>query len=176
MASPAKKSRPVNRRSQLQKWPDGKEILSERDFRQMMRLEEKRSRRMQRPFAVLLMNAGRTLPVENNVGALPTILSALQANTRETDLIGWYETDLSVGVMFTEITVDNGLVLSALLSRISATLRAKLTPEQFRHIKVSCVLFPEELGRIHPVGEKNVALPMTYAATVASAGWGPTPE
>jgi len=163
VASPAKKPQPVNRHSQSQKL-DSKEILSERAFHRMISLEEKRSKRTQRPFALLFMNLGRTVPVENNFRPLLNILSVLQANTRETDLIGWYETNVSVGVMFTEITVGNDLILGAILSRINATLRRKLTPEQFSQIKGSCVLFPEELGRIHPVGEMSVGLPLTYTA------------
>jgi hypothetical protein len=176
VTSPGKKGQPVNNReSQLQKLLDSKEILPERVFHRMISLEEKRSKRTQRPFALLFMNAGRTLPFETNAGPLLSIVPVLQAHTRETDLIGWYETNVSVGVMFTEITVGNDLILSTILSRINATLRTKLTPEQLNRIKGSCVLVPEELGRIYPVSEKNVGLPVTYVVG-AAAGWGRSPE
>lgn len=177
MASPAKRQRSANRESQLQETPDSKTILSEKDFHRMIRLEEKRSRRTQRPFALMLMNTGQALPaVVNNLGPLPNILSVLQANTREIDQIGWYETNATVGAIFTEITVGNDLILGTILSRINTTLKTKLTPEQFNRIKGWCIVLPEELGRIHPVGKMRVGLPLTYAASVASLGWGPPTE
>ena len=45
----------------------------------MISLERKRSERTQRPFVLLLMDAGRTLPTEKNGRVLLDILSALQA-------------------------------------------------------------------------------------------------
>lgn len=120
------------------------EVLTEEIFRRMISLERKRSERTQRPFVLLLMDTGRNLPTEKNGRILLEILAALQAATRETDVMGWYEANSVVGVMFTEITPDNNLVLSTILSRISDVLRDRLTLEQFSQLKFSFHLFPEE--------------------------------
>jgi lipopolysaccharide/colanic/teichoic acid biosynthesis glycosyltransferase len=120
------------------------EVLNEEIFRRMISLERKRSERTQRPFVLLLMDTGRNLPTEKNGRILLEILAALQAATRETDVMGWYEANSVVGVMFTEITPDNNLVLSTILSRISDVLRDRLTLEQFSQLKFSFHLFPEE--------------------------------
>jgi len=53
----------------------------------MISLERKRSERTQRPFVLLLMDTGRNLPTEKNGRILLEILSALQAATRETDVM-----------------------------------------------------------------------------------------
>ena len=109
----------------------------------MISLERKRSERTQRPFVLLLMDTGR-VPTESNGRILLDILSALQAATRETDVMGWYQSNSVVGVMFTEIKLDNNLILSTILSRIGEVLRDRLTAKQFSQIKFSFHLFPEE--------------------------------
>jgi hypothetical protein len=170
VASPLPNPRSVDRKNQPQNWAGSKEVLPEEAFRRMISLERKRSERTQRPFALLLMDTGRSFSNGDNAETLLNVLSVLQPATRETDLMGWYETNVSAGVMFTEITLDNNLILGAILSRINATLREKLTTEQFSQIKFSCHLFPEELERISSVSEKSVGLPLRQASGGTSAG------
>jgi lipopolysaccharide/colanic/teichoic acid biosynthesis glycosyltransferase len=124
----------------------------------MISLERKRSERTQRPFVLLLMDTGRNLPTQKNGRILLDILSALQAATRETDVTGWYESNSVVGVMFTEITPDNNLILSTILSRISDVLRDRLTMEQFSQLKFSFHLFPEEWDPQNPDRPSNPTL------------------
>ncbi len=135
-----------------------KEVLTEEVFRRMISLERKRSERTQRPFVLLLMDTGRTLPTEKNGRILLDILSALQTATRETDVMGWYAMNAAVGVMFTEITLQNNLILSTLLARISDVLRGRLTNEQFSQIKFSFHLFPEEWDPDNPERQSNPTL------------------
>jgi lipopolysaccharide/colanic/teichoic acid biosynthesis glycosyltransferase len=135
-----------------------KEVLAEEIFRRMISLERKRSERTQRPFVLLLMDTGRVTPTEKNGRILLDILSALQSATRETDVMGWYEANSAVGVMFTEITLENNLILSTLLARISEVLRGRLTTEQFSQIKFSFHLFPEEWDHDTPERQSNPTL------------------
>ena len=141
----------------------------------MIALEHKRSERSARPFALLLMETGSAVEAKSDLGAsnranrgsgkdagiLLDILATLQPGTRETDLMGWYGNGTSVGVLFTEIMSNDALILNNILSRINATLRQKLTPQQFGEIKFSCQLFPEALRRLNPVSERIVGLPVT---------------
>jgi len=129
LASTSTRRLPSDRLPQPQKTSVPSEILKEEIFLRMISLERKRSERTQRPFVLLLMDTGRNLPTEKNGRLLLEILSALQAATRETDVMGWYESNAVVGVMFTEITPDNNLILSTILSRISEVLRDRLTLE-----------------------------------------------
>ena len=134
------------------------EILAEEIFLRMISLERKRSERTQRPFVLLLMDTGRNLSTEKNGRILLEILSSLQGATRETDVMGWYEANSVVGVMFTEITPDNNLVLSTILGRISDALRGRLTTEQFSQLKFSFHLFPEEWDPQNPERPSNPTL------------------
>lgn len=145
MASATTKPQSADRRPRTQDWnASEKEVLVEDVFHRMIALERKRSERTQRPFVLLLMDTGRSLPSEKNGRVLLDILASLQLATRETDIMGWYQMNSVVGVMFTEITLDNNLILSTILGRISDVLRDRLTIEQFSQLKFSFHLFPEE--------------------------------
>jgi lipopolysaccharide/colanic/teichoic acid biosynthesis glycosyltransferase len=148
----------TERLPQLPSAPVSNEVMTAEVFQRMVALERKRSERTQRPFVLLLMDTGRNLPNERNGRILLDILSALQFATRETDVMGWYEPDAVVGVMFTEITLDNNLILSTILSRISDVLRDRLTTEQFSQIKFSFHVFPEEWDLHHPDRPSNPIL------------------
>ena len=158
MSSTSTRPRSASRVSQPQTDLALKEVLTEEIFRRMISLERKRSERTQRPFVLLLMDTGRAQPTEKNGQILLDILSALQAATRETDIMGWYETNSAVGVMFTEITLENNLILSTLLGRISEVLRGRLTSEQFNQIKFSFHLFPDEWDTNNPERQSNPTL------------------
>jgi exopolysaccharide biosynthesis polyprenyl glycosylphosphotransferase len=158
VASTTTKKRFINGLSQPQNLAGPKEVLTEEVFRRMISLERKRSERTQRPFVLLLIDTGRALPTEKNGRVLLDILSALQDATRETDVMGWYEVNSAVGVMFTEITLENNLILSTILARISAVLTERLTSEQFSQIKFSFHLFPEEWDTNNPERQSNPTL------------------
>ena len=158
MSTTPTKTRFANGLSQAQNGLELKEVLNEEVFRRMISLERKRSERTQRPFVLLLMDTGRAQPTDKNGRILLDILSALQSATRETDIMGWYEMNSSVGVMFTEITLENDLIFSTILSRISDVLRSRLTNEQFGEIKFSFHLFPEEWDSNNPDRQSNPTL------------------
>ncbi len=120
---------------------DSKAILPEEAFRRMISIERKRSERSQRPFVLLLIDTGRTQPGDKQGRVLLDMLSALQGATRETDVTGWHTTNSVVGVMFTEIVLDNNAVLSTILSRIGELLREKLDTDQFSRVKFSFHVF-----------------------------------
>ena len=149
MASTSANQRPIDRKSHDRKFLpqnllDSKEILPEEAFRRMIAVERKRSERSQRPFVLLLIDTGRSQPGDKQGRVLLDILSALQGATRETDVTGWYTTGSVVGVMFTEIVLDNNAVLSTILSRIGAVLREGLDTDQFSRIKFSFHVFPDD--------------------------------
>jgi len=120
------------------------EVLHEETFHRMISLERKRSERSQRPFVLLLIDTGRNQPGDRQSRVLLDMLSALQGATRETDVTGWYTTNSVVGVMFTEIVLDNNAVLSTILSRVGAVLRERLDTDQFSRIKFSFHVFPDD--------------------------------
>jgi len=120
-------------------------ILKEEAFRRMISLERKRSERSRKPFVLMLLDMGERRPSENNRRALKKVATALSVTARETDLTGWYTDDCAVGVMFTEIGfADRSAALSTMITRVSNTLRATLTSEEFSQVSISFHVFPED--------------------------------
>jgi len=120
-------------------------ILDEESFRGMIAVERKRTERSRQPFLLLLLDAGKCLPSDGSGKVLSQVLSALSQATRETDVTGWYETNSVVGVMFTEIGLDErGPILSIVMNRVSETLQTNLTLQNFSQIGISLHVFPED--------------------------------
>ena len=74
---------------------------------------------------------------------LTELISALQGVTRETDATGWYKENEIVGVMFTEIVLENNVVLSTILGRIGDVLRERLDSGAVQPDQVLFSCFPD---------------------------------
>jgi len=121
------------------------EILHEEAFKRMISVERKRTERSGRPFLLVLVEAGEHKTSEKNGDILANILSALLASTRETDVIGWYKSQSTAGVMFTELAInDKNSIQSTMLTRVSNILQDILTLEQFNQLSISFHFFPDK--------------------------------
>jgi exopolysaccharide biosynthesis polyprenyl glycosylphosphotransferase len=141
----------VGKISSLDPLPSKSESLSEREilqedaFKRMIALERKRTERSAKPFLLMLLETGECQSGEKNGKILASVISALVAATRETDVIGWYKNQASVGVMFTQLIIfDQKSILSSMLSRVSAILQNNLTFEQFNQISIAFHFFPDK--------------------------------
>jgi lipopolysaccharide/colanic/teichoic acid biosynthesis glycosyltransferase len=107
----------------------------------------------------MLLDMGTRLHSDKNGRALDKILLALSLSTRETDVTGWYRNNSVVGVMFTELSVDDpNSTLSTMMTRVSETLRSNLSAQQFNQISISFHLFPEEWDHDIPQRPSNPTL------------------
>jgi lipopolysaccharide/colanic/teichoic acid biosynthesis glycosyltransferase len=119
--------------------------LDEPSFQRTIALERKRSDRSQKKFLLMLVDFGRALPSENNGHALQEMLSAILLSTRETDVVGWYKDRTVLGVMFTEIALEErGTIHATMMARVSETLRTNLSRTQFNQVTISFHLYPED--------------------------------
>lgn len=119
-------------------------ILDETSFRNMIALERKRTERSRKPMLLMLLNAGNCLPFDKTGRVLSNMLSALSLSTRDTDVVGWYKDHSVVGVMFTDITVDDhGEILGTMMHRVSQTMRNNLSLEKFSQVGISMHVYPE---------------------------------
>jgi lipopolysaccharide/colanic/teichoic acid biosynthesis glycosyltransferase len=122
-----------------------REVLNEEAFQRMIAVERKRTERSRKPFLLMLLDAGNHQGSGRNGKALDSIVPALLLSTRETDVTGWYKDRATVGVIFTGLLADDkNSILSTILSRVSTTLRDKLTFEQFNQVSISFHLFPDD--------------------------------
>jgi lipopolysaccharide/colanic/teichoic acid biosynthesis glycosyltransferase len=134
-------------------------VLDESSFHKMITIERKRTERSRKPFLLMLLDLGKHLPTDKNGKVLDQILSALSLTTRETDITGWYSDHAVVGVMFTEISVDDqSSSLKTMVDRVSETLRSNLSASQFNQIGISFHLFPEDWKHELPSRQSNPTL------------------
>jgi hypothetical protein len=139
--------------------------LREESFLRVIWHERKRSERAQKPSVLMLVEMEEQFPGERNHEALRTILSTLSAATRETDVTGWYKDDRVVGVLFTEIMVeDESSIVTAVMSRVSEVLRNQLSSWQFNQVTTSFHVFPEEHEERIPAMPGNPTLYPDLAA------------
>jgi lipopolysaccharide/colanic/teichoic acid biosynthesis glycosyltransferase len=124
---------------------DDRIVLNGDSFQRMLALERKRSERSRRPFLLMLGDLGERLPSASNGKASNDIVSALSLSTRVTDVIGWYKDDSVVGILFTEVIIeDRSSIMGTMMTRIRTMLGKALSPEQLNQIGISLHLFPEE--------------------------------
>ena len=120
------------------------EILDERYFVRMLRLERKRSERSHDPFALILFEA----PEFFQDGGAPEIVGgiarAVSMCTRDTDVFGWYEQGAVLGLIVSQVgkpACANSGIISA---RIAEALEGKLAPEPLAALKMRVRIFPDE--------------------------------
>lgn len=139
--------------------PTERFALDEDTFRKMIAIERKRTERSKSPFVLMLLEVANHQHSEKTKKALDCIVNALLISCRDTDLVGWYKSRRIVGTMFTGLVVsDKNTILSAILSRVSSTLRDELTFEQFSQISITFHLFPDDWENDKPGRPSNSAL------------------
>ena len=139
-------------------------VLREEDFLRVIRHERKRAERSGKPSLLMLIEMEARLSFEKNDKALAAMLSALATTTRETDITGWYKNDCVVGVMFTEVTVEDGRsIVATVRTRMTEVLRSRLSSRQFSQVNIFFRLFPEPCDEQIPALPANPALYLDLA-------------
>ncbi|MFP5229769.1 MAG: sugar transferase [Acidobacteriota bacterium] len=122
-----------------------RDVLAEEAFRRRIAIERKRTERSREPFLLMLLEAGALQNGDSPDKTLNGIVAAMQASTRETDVVGWYKDRNTVGVIFTGLVVsDKNSVLSTILGRVSSALQQEVTLERFNQITFSFHFFPDD--------------------------------
>jgi len=131
-----------------------REILEERMFRRVLRWERRRAERHQKSFALMLLDAGESLDTDEEGRVLPAMRAAVSHCTRETDMVGWYQEGVTLGVLFTEVTqAERNSLENLMRTRAIGSLREKLSAAQANEIGISFHFFPEGWDR--PSGDQG---------------------
>ncbi len=115
-------------------------------FQRFLCWERKRAERSGKCVLLMLLNAEKLLATKQQSNkVLPGIVSALSSPTRETDILGWYERNAVLAIIFTELhKTDSDRLQNLMSAEVSARLRANLTQEQADQIRISFHSFPED--------------------------------
>ena len=121
-----------------------RKALNEESFRRVIAIERKRTERSKAPFVLMLLEIANQ-NAEKAVPAQESIMSVLLATSRDTDLVGWYKSNTTIGALFTGLGGgDKSSILMTILSRATKTLRDELTFEQFNLINISLHYYPDD--------------------------------
>jgi lipopolysaccharide/colanic/teichoic acid biosynthesis glycosyltransferase len=130
----------------------------EEDFRRVIAVERKRTERSKAPFVLMLVeianqNSAKSAP------ALQTVMAALLASSRDTDVIGWYKGQTTIGALYTGlVSTEKSAILMTILTRATSTLREELSFEQFNLISISLHFYPDDWDENGPGRPSNPAL------------------
>lgn len=122
--------------------------LSENVFQRVLMVERRRAERSGRPFALMLIDLKDRNAADEKL--LRKALSVLSSNSRESDLIGWYETSVTAGAIFTEIEDTKDKAAASIHHKIRTALQEALGESEAAKLWVSLHVFPEDQDRQHP--------------------------
>jgi hypothetical protein len=112
--------------------------MAEEAFHQILWLERKRAERSGKPSLMLLIELRPRVPGNRDRETFEKIVSSLAATTRETDVVGWYQGDSVLGVVFTEVNgADEDSMLTAISERVRQSLGRSMRPEQMERLHVT---------------------------------------
>lgn len=108
-------------------------------FRDLIRIERKRSERSRKPFLLVLIRIDGLYRPGERQKAVKEIAAVLSLATREIDIKGWYQHDVTMGILITE-AADKNLITR----KIEDRLATDIGPERTNKIAISCYCFPSE--------------------------------
>jgi hypothetical protein len=137
------KLRLVSDRGKVKGVSEGNEyFFDEPDFREMLNLERKRSRRSKKSLLLMCLDIS-SLMKPNFANKRRLLLKAFATGIRETDVRGWYKRGSTVGILFTETESAAPSVREALFRRVMAYLVSQVGPGVLLNIKVTFHIYPE---------------------------------
>src|SRR5258707_15669583 len=96
-------------------------VVQEAAFVQMIRFERRRTERSGKQFMLVLIS-GEDFHAESGGMLVSSVVSAISSTTRETDVLGWYERDVTLGLLMTEISVADTATINTILQKISVAV------------------------------------------------------
>lgn len=120
-------------------------LFNEEVFQRVLRHERRRAERSRRPFVLMLVDTiGRQ---DSDRRVLHQAVAVLSSNTRESDLIGWYEQSVTLGVIFTELEDVKTKAAASILNKVKTAIQDGLGDAGAARIVISVHVFPEDLDR-----------------------------
>jgi lipopolysaccharide/colanic/teichoic acid biosynthesis glycosyltransferase len=118
--------------------------LNEETFHAMLTRERRRAERSGKPVVLILLDSHAVPKNGTRAAFLERLTSVVSNATRETDIMGWYEEGLILGVTFTEVNLDvKSPITEVLHSKVMAALRENLEHSLVSKLVVSVHLIPE---------------------------------
>lgn len=146
--------------------PLHRELAEQPDFEHLLYIETRRSERSNRPLCLVLV-AGKKIDDEVvRTRAFRKIFQPLRSSIRETDIVGWYQHNSTLGIVFPDLNPVTSPVVEGLRSKVMGTIVTLLSPELAGNIDVSIYVHPAPLDRNDGINKSGFRLdvPPQYRA------------
>jgi lipopolysaccharide/colanic/teichoic acid biosynthesis glycosyltransferase len=147
-------------------------LISEPAFIRMLRLERRRTERSGRAFMFVLISCEEFRSKGEGI-LLDRVIAALSGATRETDILGWYKSGITLGILMTEIGEPNPITVDIITQRIRRTVQRDVAIEEFRSISFQFRLFPQEVERSSSNDDNHIHYPDITRPNRSKQKWGP---
>lgn len=124
-------------------------------FHHLLRIERKRTSRSKKPFLLALLDISTLEFKKHHDYTVEKIKEILISCTRETDILGWYENDRMMGVIFTEMVRIDKTMIENILQKIRMKIHEHFTTELIGNI----VLHPHVFGTEEDNEKSKVTIP-----------------
>ena len=121
-----------------------RDVLNEAEFRRMLALERKRSKRTNAPFLLMLAECIELREQSTEEATLGKIAAVLRGSSRETDVIGWYQKGSVLAMLFTGLTGDRSSAFGKISTRIKSHLEHNLPLEERQQVRLTFHFFPDD--------------------------------
>lgn len=120
-------------------------LLADEHFQSVLYRESKRSERSRKHVLLMLIDHGNACENPSECRSLGQAADALGSVIRETDIVGWFDPNCVLGVIFTEFgRADVTLATEAIEGKITESLQRVFTAQQLNKLHVSFYAFPDQ--------------------------------
>lgn len=122
------------------------DLISEKTFLEILTLERKRSERSGKAFVLMLTEWDSS---ESN--AFPeSVVAAIAAAKRDTDLTGWYSEGFVLGTIFTELGTLDDTTFEKLRDRFGSVMKESCPPALLEKVRFTFYRVPDEWNNQRP--------------------------
>jgi lipopolysaccharide/colanic/teichoic acid biosynthesis glycosyltransferase len=122
-------------------------VIEEAAFVRLLRLERRRTERSGKQFMLVLVSSDDFL-TESGGMLINDVVAAISSSTRETDVLGWYEQDVRLGLLMTEIGQADAATIKTIIQKISLAVQNAVSPEKYCRLTLMFRVFPQEMAKL----------------------------
>ena len=122
-------------------------LIQEAVFVQMLRVERRRTERSGKQFMLVLISGD---DFQTDLGGLliQNLVAAISSKTRETDVLGWYEQDVTLGLLMTEIGDADAATIDTIIQKITLVVQRAVNSEAYHRLTMVFRVFPREIANL----------------------------
>ena len=139
-------------------------FYSEEHFQEMMAVERKRSERSEKRIILLMIDIHKIFNALPRNEIARKCAQALRHATREIDVRGWYKSNHTIGIIYTEVKAAGK---ESILQKNQETLLRVFGRELAASISIACIGFPEDCAEI--AARNNAITSRFYSPDAAAA-------